>query len=667
MYFGVDYYPEHWPRERWAKDVQLMKEANMNVVRMAEFAWAVMEPQEGVYDFRWLDDIIAICEKAGIDVVLGTPTATPPKWLVNQYPDILMQDSKGHARGFGSRRHYCYNNPDYRRLSQGIAEKMAARYEGHSAVIAWQIDNEFGCHDTARCFCSHCHQAFQDWLKEKYTSIGQLNEAWGTVFWSQTYSNWSDVILPSYTVCDTQAPGQANHNPGLLLDFYRFSSDSAVSYQQLQIDVLRKHSEKPITHNLMGHFSQLDYFDLSRDLDFVSWDNYPSNQWGTNSHQSVAMAHALMWGVKNKNFWVMEQQSGPCGWNAMGRTPRPGQLRLWSYQALAHGAEALVYFRWRACLFGTEQYWHGVLDHDGVPRRRYRELAATGAELHSLSTFFEDSVVKAETALLKSYDSLWSHEFQPHTAGFDYNGTLLQYYQALSDQHIPCHVTGVHSDLKHYKLVIAPALNVMDTELQEQLQAYVEDGGNLVITFRSGTRHSDNSMTETPIPGYFQAMAGIEVEEFDVLNNKETAAVTGVFGQGAASAWADVIRCCGAEALARYSSQFYAGRAAVTSNQVGRGKVYYIGCDLDGPAVLRLLGYISRQAGAEPALKHPSPGVEAVPKKSADGSDYLVLLNHNDHDVTVSVERAYRDLLGEKEGSGEFLLKPYGAAVLQYH
>ncbi len=666
MYYGVDYYPEHWPQERWPQDIRMMKEAHINVVRLAEFAWAVMEPKPGQYDFSWLDQAIDLFHESGIQVVLGTPTATPPKWLVETYPDIYMQDSHGAVRGFGSRRHYCYNNPDYRKLSAQIIAAMAERYSDHPGVMGWQTDNEFGCHDTTRCFCPYCEKAFQDWLEAQYESIDALNRAWGTVFWSQTYSDWQEVILPKYTVVDTQAPDAFNHNPGLLLDFFRFSSDSSVAYQDVQLDVLRQHSSKPITHNYMGHFSQIDYFKLGKDLDFISWDNYPSNKWGTNSYQSVGMAHALMRGIKQKNYWVMEQQSGPCGWNTMGNTPEPGQLRLWAYQAMAHGGDGVVYFRWRACLFGTEQYWYGVLDHDGVPRRRYAEIQETGREFAQHAELFQGADVVAEAAILKSYDSLWSHQFQPHTPGFDYNALLYQYYRALADQHIPAHVTGLAADLTNYKLVVVPALNVMNPDIQNKLASYVEQGGTLVVTFRSGTRHWDNSMTEETLPGYFRNLAGITVAEFDVVKDGKTTGVRGLFGSGTASKWCDIIEAQTAEVVAAYGQHWYKGKPAITVNAVGRGQVFYVGCDLDDAGMDALLALIARRAGIQPLLAQPIPGIEVVERVAVDGQRFTIVLNHNNHDVLIPVERPYSEILTGHSGSEELQIKAYDTAVVQW-
>lgn len=665
MYFGAAYYPEHWPRERWARDAQLMKEANFNVVRMAEFAWSKLEPEEGRYDFSWLDEAIEIMAAHGIKTVLGTPTATPPKWLMDKYPEIYMRDRFGQVRGFGSRRHYCYNSPIYREYTKKIVWKMAEHYGNNPNVIGWQIDNEFGCQDTGQCYCENCRRAFIAWLKKKYGSLEELNKTWGTVFWSQTYTDWEQIILPTYCVCENSDPNIHGHNPGLLLDFYRFSSDSIVSYQKLQIDEIRKAANQPITHNLMGHFEEIDYFDLAKDLDFVSWDNYPKMPWNRSDYESVSMAHDLMRGVKNQNFWVMEQQSGPCGWSFLGDTPAPGQLRLWTYQAIAHGAEGIVYFRWRACTFGAEQYWYGILDHDGVPRRRYREIKEVGQELTRVKDWFAGAKVNAKVAIIKSYDNLWSHRSQPHNPDFNYTKLLFSYYQPFLNSNINADVVSIDCDLSLYKLVVMPAFNLMKQEIKDKLAAYVREGGHLILTFRSGTRNWDNRMTTETLPGMLRDLAGIEVEEFDSLCHGRKLQVNGVMGTGEVSIWAELLKPQTAKVLARYAGGHYDGQAAITVNGFGKGKVYYVGCNLDECALHRLLQLIAHQAGIEHAVNWPIPGVEVVERVSRDGQPYIMVLNHNSWPVCAAVPGNYTDLLTGKAVSEILELEPYGVAVLR--
>ncbi|MCJ7625606.1 MAG: beta-galactosidase, partial [Anaerolineaceae bacterium] len=350
FFFGADYYPEHWPEERWPVDAKLMVETGFNVVRLAEFAWSRMEPEDGCFDLSWLDRAIKILSEHDICVVLGTPTASPPPWLMSKQDDLFLVRKDGVRLTYGLRREYCINNPVYHLYTERIVSKMADHYTGNLHVIGWQIDNEFGNH----CYCNICRGQFHQWLQNKYSNLEDLNSKWGTEFWSHIYTDWSQIPVPL-------APVVA-HNPGLHLDYKRFMSDSFRAYQKLQIDFIRKHtSAQFITHNLMGFkFDDLNYYDNSVDLDFVSWDNYVRMQWDMRSAidpSNSALNADTMRGLKKKNIWVMEQQSGSGGWDIAGVPPKPGEMRLWTYQSIAHGADAILYFRWRTCRTGTEQYW----------------------------------------------------------------------------------------------------------------------------------------------------------------------------------------------------------------------------------------------------------------------------------------------------------------------
>ena len=669
MYFGTDYYPEHWPKERWKTDAEMMAAAHLNLVRMGEFAWALLEPRDGVFDFAWLDEAIELLGQHGIATVLGTPTATPPKWLMDRYPEIYPVDLYGQRKGFGTRRHYCASNTVYHRYVQRLVEAMAQHYQDNPHVVAWQIDNEFDAH----CYCDACLSGFQHWLRKKYGTIDAVNEAWGTNFWSQTYQSFEQVIIPRYTSSDgfAQVSGGKNvgappnaHNPGLLLDYRRYQSDTVVAFQKMQIDILRRYTSRPITHNMMGHFSELDYFDLGKDLDFISWDCYPNDMWNKHDRYYSAMAHDLMRGIKNQNFWVMEQQCGPCGWQTLGDTPAPGQVRLWTYQSLAHGAEAIVYFRWRSPLRGTEQYWHGLLDHDGVGRRRYREIAALGAELAGLNDLFVGAQNVSQVALIKSYDNAWSHQAQPHSLSFDYNRLLQDYYAALQASHAGVDVTGVAADFSRYRLVLMPAFNLMTPAIADKCRTYVEAGGNLVVTFRSGTRNWDNSITTLPSPGYFAELAGVSLEEYDALSRGRQVMVQGKDWQGMASTWCDVLSCCGATPLAHYASHFYAGSAAITEHVVGEGKVYYIGCDLDAQALQQLLRQVLEASAVELDYPQPLSGIETV-RKEKDGKRYLMLLNHQSTAVEVPLYGRYTDMLLHRAAEERITLQGYGVCILR--
>lgn len=652
MIFGVDYYPEHWKCEEWEAQAKLMKEGGFQTVRMADFAWGILEKKEGEFDFSLFDEAMEVLAKEGIQVIFCTPTAAPPKWLVNRY-DVLQRDRYGRKEEWGSRRECCANNPDFQAKSRIMVEKMAEHYGNNPQVIGWQIDNEFGCHGSTRCYCEHCRREFGKWLSGRYENIEELNKRWGTAFWSLDFDSFEDVILPGYTSCEGENYPNFAHNPSLDLEYRRFASDSWVRYQQMQIDILRKYTEKPITHNMMGHFSDIDYYKLGENLDFVSWDNYPDNQWGDSQYEYVAMAHETMRGIKNKNFVVMEEQAGPAGWDRMGQTPRPGQLRLWTYQALAHGAEGMVYFRFRTALFGMEQYWYGVLDHDGVPGRRFAELQRTGQELQKLESYIVGAKNKYEALLVKSYDNVWAHEIKRHTDKYHYGNLLYDYFKANADENVSMAVSCLWEGLREngYKAVYMPSYNVVTEEEAEAVRRYVEQGGVLVLTFRSGTRDKDNNMRPMAVPGVFGELAGIRVEEFDALRRE--VAVSGEV-TGKAKIWCDIIEPVTAKVLAVYDSEYYKGRAAVTVNEYGKGKVFYAGCDLDGDAMRQLVVLVSDMAGIG-RIEAPK-GVEIIRRESCK-----ILLNHNEEEVSVPVQ-GY-SLLQDKEFDGK--LEPYGVEFLK--
>lgn len=648
MIFGVDYYPEHWDKSQWKEQAALMRKGGFNTVRMGEFAWSLFEKCEGQFDFSLMDEAIDILSKEGIKVILGTPTAAPPKWAVNKY-DIVQYDKYGRKKEWGARRECCANNPDYIKLSERIVRAMAQHYKDNKNVIAWQIDNEFGCHGSTMCFCEHCRRAFGKWLSEKYGSIEELNEKWGSVFWSLDYSLFDDVILPAYNSCEGTYGDLWSHNPALDLEFRRFSSDTWVKYQKMQIDILREYTNLPVTHNLMGHFSDINAYDLSHDLDFVSWDNYPDNQWGTSEYEYVSMAHENMRGAKDKGFVVMEEQAGPAGWDILGSTPRPGQLRLWTHQAIAHGAEGIVYFRFRTALFGMEQYWYGVLDHDGVPRRRYYELQKTGMELQKLEKYIMNGQNLYDALIVKSYDNVWGHRIKRHADKYDYESHLYSFYKANSDLNINTAVSS--GGYEKYKAVYMIAYNIVTDAEAEEIKDYVKKGGTLVLTFRSGCRDEYNRVRPVALPGVFKEMAGIETVEFDALR-KPVSACGEV--NGTANIWCDIIEPESAKTICVYGSEYYKGKSAVTVNTYGMGKVYYIGCDLDDKSMKELVSIISKDAGIE-MIEAPE-GVEIVKR---DG--YNIVLNHNEYEVNTGVKG--RSLLSDNDFDG--ILDGYGVEFIK--
>jgi beta-galactosidase len=661
---GVAYYPEQWPRERWRTDAALMAEAGLSLVRLAEFAWARLEPEEGRFDFAWLDEVLEILGEAGLGVVLGTPTAAPPAWLVERRPEILPVRADGRRVGFGHRRHYCPNQPAFLEASERIVTALAERYGRDARVVAWQIDNEFG----GRCFCERCRESFQEWLRERYGSLEHLNESWGTAFWSQTYSSWRQIPLPEgrpVPLPDGFLPSAPN--PGLALDYRRFASDSLVRFQRLQIRILRERCapEQQITHNLMGfRYPELDYHALAEELDFVSWSNYPlldrSGRWST-----AALGADAMRGLKGGPFWVLEQQLGPLGWGIL-HTPRRGQMRLQTYQAIAHGAEAVFYFRWRTARFGTEQHWHGIVDHDARPRRRYSEVRELARELARAAPSLAAVSPLAETAVLHDYDSRFALQIQPTNVALGYEDTIQRHYEALRQLGLGVDVVSPASDLSRYRLVVAANLYTVDAALAAALAAYVEAGGWLVLAPRVGVKDRANALPERPFPAWLDGLAGLEVIDYASVPDEVSVAFAGEGGSGLAgefAGWYEELELRGARPLAAYLEGDFAGTTAVAAREAGRGRVLY----LAGAAYESTLRALYRELAAEaglPLLELPE-GIEVVRATNGKGSDLLLVLNHTAEACVVDVGAGpWHDLVDDRSGEGALRLEPFGVALV---
>ena len=657
--FGADYYPEHWPEARWPEDVRLMKAAGFNTVRLAEFAWALLEPEDGACDFHWLDRAIAILAEQGIDVVLGTPTASPPPWLMSKQEDLFMVDQDGRRLTYGLRREYCPNNPLYHHHTHQIVSKMAAHFADNPAVIGWQIDNEFG----DRCYCEICRAAFHNWLRSRYGSLKELNQRWGTVFWSHIYTEWSQIPAPLATA--------RAHNPGLALDYRRFMSDSYRAYQKFQIDIIRQHtSQQFITHNLMGFgYNQLDYYDNAVDLDFVSWDNYKRMQWemraGLDPTGSALSADAMR-GLKKQNFWVMEQQSGSGGWEIVAVSPKPGELRLWAYQTIAHGADALLFFRWRTCRSGIEQYWHGILEHHGTPGRRYHETAQIGTELQRIGEIIAGSLIKSQVAIMQSYDTRFAFQVQPTNPRFVYESHLQDVYRALFDHNISVDIISEKDPLIGFKVVIVPAMYVLSEETAANLERFAASGGLVVFTPRTGVKDEDNQVVDAVLPGLVARMAGVVVEEYVSMPIDADSEVQ--FGLPdleetcTASVWADILKPTTALAVARYSHDYFADHAAMTINVFGDGKVVYIGTMGDAGFYAALIQWILNLADLTPLLNTPQ-GVEVTERWQGE-QRLLFVLNHNDHACQVSLTADFTELISGRVVSGEVTVAPYDVLIL---
>jgi beta-galactosidase len=659
---GVAYYPEQWPEERWPVDARLMAEAGIRAVRMAEFSWSTIEPRPGALDFGWLDRAVSLMAAHGIAVVLGTPTAAPPGWLIAEHPEILPVDREGRVFPFGHRRHYCPNNPAYHEKSRRIVAALAERYGADERIVAWQIDNEFG----ERCYCQRCAAAFRAWLEARYGSLDRLNASWGTAFWSQSYVSWDHINVPP--AGDVPLPEgfmRASPSPGHALDYFRFVSDSFVRYQRLQIDEIRRRSDLPITHNLRGFgFKELDYQKLVLDLDFLAWDNYPllgaSDGW-----LEPALNCDAIRGLKDVPFWVMEQQVGPLGWETI-RTPGRGQMRLHTYQVVAHGAEVVSYFRWRSARFGTEQHWYGVLDHDGRPNRRLRELSELAVELERVDPLLAGTVPAVQAAVVYDYDARFALELQPTNPALAHLAALRAHYGALKRQGVDVDVRAPTADLPSYRLVAAPSLYVVDDDVAAALRSYVETGGLLVLGPRSGFKDRANAVPERPLPAWLDEVAGLEVSDVGSFLDDRSIQIEGLDGaRGQFHGWLEELSLKGARPLYRYRDGDFAGSVAIAINTVGAGRVTYLGGVATADTLDALYAWLAREAALD-VFDAPAD-VEVVKlRRPESGRDLLFLLNYAGEERTISIRG--EPVVSHLDGSllaGALVLGPYGVALLE--
>lgn len=655
IHFGVDYYPEHWPRERWKTDAELMQKMGVQMVRMGEFSWFKMEPEKGKYDFGWLDEAIELLGSYGIKTVLGTPTAAPPAWIVQENPDIQPMDMEGHIRHFGGRHHTCHSNSEYREHCHRIVTAMAKHFAENENVIGWQPDNELGNSQEALCRCASCEKHFQNWLKQKYETVENLNESWGTGFWSQSLNNFEQVTTPKLT------PNTVN--PSKLLDWKCFCSDLIVDFLQLQIDILRENCPKHfITHNFMGFADKVNYYDLGQNLDFVSHDQYPGGFYCRKPHldnSEMAATLDIIRAYKNATFWIMEQQSGITGWEIMGRTPEPGQLSLWAAQSVAHGADVIVFFRWRSCAIGTEQYWHGILPHSGKPGRIYDELKELTADLTPIMEDMQGAMPQNKAAIVFDFRQKYAMDIQPHNPELSYMQQVLKYYAAFYEKGISVDFVQGTQDLSQYALVVAPLQYLMTEELEKNYFNYVEQGGHLVLTMRTGVKDENNLvMTDRPLPGKLADLLGITVEEYDCLI-ETSGRVTYGEKEYAIYKWSDVLNAQSAEILAVYASGYYKGQPAVTRNAFGKGIAYYIGTEPGEVFMGVLLEDILKKAHVICNFEGET-GVEFC-TRSKGNDTWLFVLNHKDTEICYKVPEGYQIIKGKNPG----VLKAYEVHVLK--
>ncbi len=650
LYFGTAYYPEHWPEGRWPEDIRLMREAGITVVRMGEFAWSTMEPREGQFNFDWLESVIEQLAQSGINTVLGTPTAGPPAWLVSAQPDMLPVDESGRRVQSGNRCHYCVNSPEFHQAARRIVRAMGECFGANPHVIGWQVDNEYN----RVCYCDHCRNLFQKFLTEKYGSLEALNAHWATAYWSEAYSEWEQIPLPI-----------GPHNPALMLEFKHFITASYRNFQRMQLEELRPYlrPEAWTTHNFMGWYGGYDHYEMSADLDQAAWDWYVAT--GHHDYLSSGATHDLTRGFKRRNFWLIETQPGHVNWAGKNNSLNKGEAHAMAWHAIAHGADAVLYWQWRPAPGGQEQYHGSLVDQSGQPRPFYEEAQTLGREIQRVSGLLEGSTVNARVAMLNSYDSRWSIEFQRHHSDFDYVSHFNHYYRPLAVNNVNVDIISADEALDGYQLVIAPALLILNEQRVASLVNFVQRGGYLILTLRTGMKDEFNALLPARQPGPLAVLSGVEVEEYYAL--VEPAPVQGKLLEGTSDLWAERLRIIDQEktiAVARYgkSNGWLDDQVAIAVHPYGKGMVYTVGAYLDEASQQVLMDHIVRIAGIH-SMKSPA-GVETRARLSPVGQQIVFIINHTPSEQTVNPPWPAWDHLAGKAVEGPMRLGGYETMIL---
>jgi beta-galactosidase len=655
MAYGGDYNPEQWPEEIWQEDVRLMQEAGVTLVSLAIFAWAKLEPRPGQYDFAWLDRIMDLLHAGGIRVDLATATASPPPWLARQHPESLPVSAAGVTLWPGGRQQYCPSSRAYREAAQSLVRRLAERYKDHPALALWHVNNEYACH-VSECFCDESARDFRRWLRRRYASLDALNAAWGTAFWSQQYGDWDEIQPPR------AAP--TYQNPTQQLDWRRFSSDALLECYELERAILKELTpDVPVTTNFMHGFKPLNYWQWAAREDLVSLDMYPDPT-EADAHIYAALNYDLMRSLGGGRPWLlMEQATSQVNWRPHNLIKTPGQMRLWSHQAIARGSDGAMFFQWRASKAGSEKFHSGMLPHGGTATRTWREVVALGQELRRLDPL-RSTRVRAEAAIVFDWESWWALELDSKpSADLRLLDQLRAYYDALFGRNVTVDFVPPGGDLAGYRLVLVPNLYMVRDAAAQELERYVAAGGTLVMSFFSGIVDEHDHIRLGGYPAPFRRLLGLRVEEFTPYAPGATNRLS--LDDGASYAcdqWSDIIELEGATALAQYTDEWYAGRPAITRHAFGRGAAFYLGTRPEPAGMAWLLDQACREAGVEPAAVVPA-GVEALLRRSGD-TTLLYLLNHSHAPVEIALEAPAHDLISGRRHDGALTLDPQGVAVL---
>jgi beta-galactosidase len=653
--YGGDYTPEQWPREVWLQDVALMREAGVNLVSVGIFSWALLETSEGVFDFSWLDDLLDLLHENGISVDLGTPTASPPAWFFASHPDARVVTREGVTMGFGARGMASHSSPAYRAAIVRIASELAQRYAGHPAVVLWHVHNEYGV-PVGEDYSDQSVRAFRDWLRERYGSLDELNRAWGTTFWGQRYGEWEHVGAPA------AAPSVVN--PAQRLDFARFTDHQLRSCFVAERDAIRAHASQPITTNFMANQSwTTDLWAWAREVDIVSDDHY---LWAADPEGEIGLAIAadLSRSVGGGRPWIlMEHSTSAVNWQPRNVAKRPGEMARNSLAHVARGADAILFFQWRASRSGAEKFHSAMIPHAGTQSRVWREVVELGSTLGRLDEVRGSRVV-ADVAILWDFESFWAQdlEWRP-SVDVTHADQVRAYYERLWRDGVTVDFALPGQDLSGYRLVVAPAQYLISTADADNLNAYVAQGGTLLVSFFSGIVDENDAVHEGGFVAPLTPSLGIRVEEFLPLREGATCRLEWQAEPShplTGDAWAEDVVIDGAEVMATYVDGPGAGRPAITRKSHGDGFGWYVSTRLDAGGLATLARAVYRDAGVVvPGLPE---GVEVVTRR-ADDADYVVVINHLDEPVRVPASGT--ELIAGADVAGELQVGPGRVAVVR--
>lgn len=662
LLYGGDYNPEQWPEEIWREDVRLMRRAGVNLVSLAIFSWAKLEPRPGEFDFGWLDRIVALLAENEISICLATATASPPPWFSRAHPESLPVDASGVRLSPGSRQHYCPNSRAYRAAAARLITELARRYAAHPAVALWHVNNEIGCH-SYECFCDVCAADFRAWLRRRHGTLAALNDAWGTAFWSQAYGDWEEILPPRKML--------TFRNPGHVLDYTRFMHDSLRGLLAAEVAAIRAVDPAAVvTTNGLSFHRPVDVFSFYREVDLAAWDGYPDPALGVDDAAFNAFNHDLYRSARGgQPFLLMEQATTQVNWRAANALKPPGQMRALSYSAVAHGADAVMFFQWRASRAGAEKFHSGMVPHFGVEGSRvFAEVETLGNELKRLDALC-GARTPARVALMVSWENRWALELESKPIAFSYERIVRHLHASLWAANVALDVVPPDAPLDGYDVVCAPTLYQLTAAQAESLRAFVARGGTLLATYFTGVVDESERIWLGGGPGPLRDVFGLAVEEWQPLADggnalRLTSTSAGSAADVPCGAFADLLHLRGAEALATFARDFYAGRAAVTRHAFGRGEAIYLATEPERAWLGSLLAEVLRRRGLVAPVLAPR-GVEAAVRVGA-GAEFLFVVNHTRESQRVDFGAwAGADLLSGAACAGATTLEPFGVRVVR--